>query len=129
GASDASADLEAIAGSVRAILEDVRTRGDLAVLEYTRRFDDRPNAAPGELEISPEQIDRAIASLDPGVHAALERAAHRIRSFHALQVSQIKSTVLDDGTGIRAELIVRPLERAGVYVPGGTAAYPSTVLM
>jgi histidinol dehydrogenase len=123
------ADGDQVAQSVRAILEDVRLRGDAAVLEYTRKFDDRAGIETADLEIRPEQIDRAIAALDPAVHAALERAAQRIRAFHALQVTQIQSTVLDDGSGIRAELLVRPLERAGVYVPGGTAAYPSTVLM
>jgi histidinol dehydrogenase len=129
GGSDGGGDTERISESVRAILEDVRTRGDEAVLEYTRRFDDRPNASLAELEIGREATDRAIAALDPAVHAALERAAQRIRAFHALQMTQVQSAVLDDNSGIRAELLVRPLERAGVYVPGGTAAYPSTVLM
>jgi histidinol dehydrogenase len=140
GGKEDAEDPERISSSVRAILDEVRTRGDAAVLEYTRRFDGPPgprgdadgsggSATARDLEIGPGEIDRAIAALDPGVHAALERAANRIRAFHSLQMSQVASAVLDDASGIRAELLVRPLERAGVYVPGGTAAYPSTVLM
>jgi histidinol dehydrogenase len=114
---------------VRSILDDVKARGDRAVVESTRRLDDRPNMTEQDIELRQADIDRAIASLDPSVHAALERAAARIRAFHALQTTQLQNAILEDGTGVRAELVVRPLDKAGVYVPGGTAAYPSTVLM
>lgn len=128
-ARSADGDDKDVSGDVRAILADVRARGDAALLDHTRRLDGRPDATLADLEVGAEAIDRAAAALDPEVHAALARAAERIRAFHAVQAAQIQDAVLDDGAGVRASLVVRPLARAGVYVPGGTAAYPSTVLM
>ena len=108
--------------SVAAILEDVRRRGDEAVAEYTRRFDHRE---------PPYEVSRArwavlAGQVAPSVRAALELAAARIRAFHERQVEPDLDVTLD---GVRLELRVTPLARAGLYVPGGTARYPSSVLM
>lgn len=109
----------AITATVSEILRAVGERGDAALCEYTARFDDRPGVCPEDLRVD---LDRAPPAPD-----SLKRAADRVRAFHAAQ--KVEDAILDDGTGVRCELRVRPLARAGVYVPGGTAAYPSTVLM
>jgi len=108
--------------AVAEILEAVRTRGDEAVAEYTRRFDKRE---------PPYEVDRArwdalAAQVAAPVRAALELAAKRIRAFHERQIEPDLDLELD---GVRLELRVTPLARAGLYVPGGTALYPSSVLM
>lgn len=108
-----------IEATVAAILQNVAARGDDALVEYTARFDDRPGLTARELELE--------VATAPEPNPALDRAAARIRAFHAQQ--RVEDAHLDDGTGIRCELRARPLDRVGVYVPGGTAAYPSTVLM
>lgn len=112
--------------TVSNILEDVRTRGDEAVLEYTRRFDGR-DARAGELELNPNQLEEALKSIPEELRAALEDAAVRIRAYHEHQVQESWSYA--DADGIRLGQQVSPLDRVGVYVPGGKAAYPSTVLM
>ena len=110
--------------SVEAILSDVRTRGDEAVTEYTRRFDGtEPLLAP----IEREQLRRLVESCDPDVYAALERAAENIRDFHRRQVQQSWLTTQENGVVMGQR--IRGLARVGIYVPGGTAAYPSSVLM
>lgn len=110
--------------SVEAILSDVRTRGDEAVTEYTRRFDGtEPLLAP----IEREQLRRLAESCDPDVYAALERAAENIRDFHRRQVQQSWLTTQENGVVMGQR--IRGLARVGIYVPGGTAAYPSSVLM
>ncbi len=108
--------------AVAEILAAVRTRGDEAVAEYTRRFDKRE---------PPYEVDRArwdalAAKVASPVRAALELAAKRIRAFHERQIEPDLDLELD---GVRLELRVTPLARAGLYVPGGTALYPSSVLM
>jgi histidinol dehydrogenase len=108
--------------AVAAILHDVRTRGDDAVAEYTRRFDNREPP----YEVSRARWDELAAKVDARVHEALELAAHRIRAFHERQVEHDVDVTLG---GVRLELRVTPLRRAGLYVPGGTARYPSSVLM
>ena len=110
--------------SVSAILEAVRRDGDRAVREYTRKFD---GAAPERPEISGEEMRRLAKSCDSAFLSALERAAENIREFHACQKQQSWFRTRPDGvmTGQR----VRALDRVGIYVPGGTAAYPSSVLM
>jgi histidinol dehydrogenase len=114
---------------VAEILEAVRTRGDAALLELTAKLDDRPGVTAGELAVPPAQLQAALQNLPSEVKGALSRAAGRIRAFHGLQRAQIDDTILDDGRGLRAELRVQALTSVGIYVPGGTAAYPSTVLM
>ncbi|WP_428261208.1 histidinol dehydrogenase [Haliangium sp.] len=111
--------------AVADILAEVRTRGDDAVRAYTERFDGRAPTA-GTYEIDPARWRRALDQLDPTVRAALEQAAARIRSFHERQVEPSYEMDLD---GVHLGLRVDPMERVGVYVPGGTARYPSSVLM
>lgn len=107
---------------VAAILDDVRQRGDEAVLDYTERFDGfRP-----ELKLDPVRIAEARAEVDPDVLKSLEAAAENIRRYHEAQ--KLESFELTgDGTVIGQR--VMPLDRVGLYVPGGTARYPSSVLM
>jgi histidinol dehydrogenase len=108
--------------TVAAILRDVRTRGDDAVAEYTRRFDQREPP----YEVSRSKWDELAAKVSPRVKEALELAASRIRAFHERQSEPDVDVTLD---GVRLELRVTPLARVGLYVPGGTARYPSSVLM
>lgn len=110
---------------VAAILADVRTRRDAAVADYTRRFDHR-EPVEGSYELSPARWDALAAGVAPEVRAALELAVERIRAFHACQKDPEVDVTLD---GVRLELRVTPLARVGLYVPGGTARYPSSVLM
>ncbi len=109
---------------VAAILRDVRDRGDEAVREYSVRFD---GWVPESLEISMETIEKITVDCDPEFIAAMERAANNIRDFHARQKQQ--SRIDTSTTGVIMGQRVRGLKRVGVYVPGGTAAYPSSVLM
>lgn len=114
-------DVEAI---VADILADVRQNGDQAVLKYCARFD---KAELETLEVSPREIEEALADLEPGFLEILREAAANIRAFHSRQVRN--SFVIADRPGIVLGQKVTPIEKVGVYVPGGTAAYPSTVLM
>jgi len=118
---------EAVDRAVEAILADVRARGDAAVLEYTRRFDRVAAAGVTELEIPRAERERALAALEPGVRDALAAAAARIRGYHERQRAESWSYVESDGTVLGQR--VTPLDRVGLYVPGGKAAYPSSVLM
>jgi histidinol dehydrogenase len=116
----------AVEAAVRAILDDVRARGDAAVLEHTERLDGvRLDAAT--LRVSDAECTAALASLDPGVRQALALAADRITAFHARQQRQ-ESWFTEEAGAVLGQL-VRPLRRVGLYVPGGSAAYPSSVLM
>jgi histidinol dehydrogenase len=108
--------------AVAAILHAVRTRGDEAVAEYTRQLDQREPP----YEVSRARWDELAARVDARVRHALELAAARIRAFHERQVEADVDVTLD---GVRLELRVTPLRRVGLYVPGGTARYPSSVLM
>ena len=109
---------------VTEILDAVRIRGDAAVQEYTARFD---GAAGPVRRIGREQLAELAAGCNAAVYAALERAAENIRDFHRRQVQQSWLTTKEDGTILGQR--VRGLARVGIYVPGGTAAYPSSVLM
>lgn len=108
--------------AVAAILRDVRLRGDEAVAEYTRQFDRREPP----YEVSRARWDELAATVEPRVRHALELAARRIRAFHEHQIEADVDVHMD---GVRLELRVTPLRRVGLYVPGGTARYPSSVLM
>ena len=114
---------------VQEIVEAVRAKGDAALLAYTAQLDDRPGVTAKELVVPAAQLQASFQNLGADVKGALSRAAGRIRAFHGLQRAQIDDTILDDGRGLRAELRVQALSSVGLYVPGGTAAYPSTVLM
>lgn len=110
--------------TVRAVLAEVRARGDEALREYTERFD---RVRLERFLVTEEEFAEASAQVSPEVKAALEEAAENIRDFHSRQVRQSWFTTKESGTLLGQ--IVRPLRRAGLYVPGGTAAYPSSVLM
>ena len=118
---------EAVDRAVAAIVDDVRARGDAAVLDYTRRFDRVDAASVADLEIPKPERERALRALDPGVRDALGAAAARIRGYHERQRAESWSYVEADGTVLGQR--VTPLDRVGLYVPGGKAAYPSSVLM
>ncbi|MGM9603866.1 MAG: histidinol dehydrogenase [Faecousia sp.] len=109
---------------VTGIIQDVRRRGDAALLEYTRRFD---KAALSSLQVTEEEFREALSSFDPKLKEVLQRAATNISKFHTRQ--KRNSFILSDEDGIVMGQKVIPVDRAGLYVPGGTAAYPSTVLM
>jgi len=113
--------------AVAAIVADVRGRGDAAVLEYTRRFDRVAAASVADLEVPGTECALALAGLDPAVRDALGAAAARIRSYHERQRAESWSYAEADGTVLGQR--VTPLDRVGLYVPGGKAAYPSSVLM
>jgi histidinol dehydrogenase len=117
---------EGVDDKVRAILQDVRQRGDVAVADYTRTFDGRAPREGGSYELPHAEWQRRADSVPAGVIRALELAAERIRTFHAAQRS---GDIAVERAGIRLELRCRPLARVGIYVPGGTARYPSSVLM
>lgn len=118
---------DAVFGTVMEILNAVRSRGDAAVLEYTSRFDRLDCEAATELEMPKERLQQALDDLDPGQREALEIAAERVRSYAERQKMESWSYTEDDGTVLGQQ--VMPLDRAGLYVPGGKAAYPSSVLM
>ncbi|MBO4212481.1 MAG: histidinol dehydrogenase [Clostridia bacterium] len=114
-------DVESI---VSEIIENVKTNGDKALFEYCKKFD---KADLTSLVVSQEEIDEAVASVEPKFLEILKKAAANIRKFHEKQ--KRNSFIINDENGIVIGQKVIPVERAGLYVPGGTAAYPSTVLM
>ncbi len=113
--------------AVAAILADVKQRGDAALLDYTKRFDGVTAGSAAELEIGRVELQRALDGLPVTQRAALETAAARVRAYHERQLAQSWSYIEEDGTRLGQQ--VTPLERVGIYVPGGKAAYPSSVLM
>lgn len=120
----------AIETRVAEILADVRARGDAAVLEYTARFDGVSAEQLGALELTREELKAAFEAITPAQRQALEAAAARVRSYHEKQKAacgQSWSYRDEDGTLLGQK--VTPLDRVGIYVPGGKAAYPSSVLM
>ncbi|RJS92276.1 histidinol dehydrogenase [Salinisphaera sp. Q1T1-3] len=119
--------LAEIDARVAEIIADVRDRGDAAVVEHTRRLDRRPDATMAALEIDRSAMTAARDALDPADREALEAAAARIAEFARSQCLTDHSYT--DAHGNRLGQVVRPIERAGVYAPGGKAAYPSSVLM
>jgi histidinol dehydrogenase len=129
-AFDAGTD-ETIDRTVAAILADVKANGDAAVLAYTEKFDRVKAPDLASLEISPALLQAALASLPTAQRTALQSAAERIRSFHARQKTECGADgfVYTEADGTVLGQKVTPLDRVGIYVPGGKAAYPSSVLM
>ena len=118
---------ESVEATVRSIVAAIRERGDEALLEYTRQFDRVDASSMANLEIGREELDRALRAIPAGQAQALRDAAERIRRFHERQLSE--SWEYADSDGTRLGQRVTPLDRVGLYVPGGKAAYPSSVLM
>jgi histidinol dehydrogenase len=112
---------------VATIIADVSRRGDVAVLEYTARYDQLRVAAVAELEISRDRQAAALGNIDPVHRQALEYAANRVRSYHEHQLQE--SWQYHDEAGNLLGQKITPLQRVGIYVPGGKASYPSSVLM
>lgn len=129
-AFEASED-DAIDRAAAQILADVKARGDAAVLEYTNRFDKLTATSVASLEIGQEELRAALASLTPARRTALQTAADRVRGYHERQKKETGGDGFTyteaDGTVLGQK--VTPLDRVGIYVPGGKAAYPSSVLM
>ncbi len=120
---EASADVEAV---VRAVIDDVRLRGDAAVIEATRKFD-RFAVSAGGLRFTPDEIDAAVKACDAATLDALAFARDRIEAFHRRQMP--KDERFTDAQGVELGWRWSAIEAVGLYVPGGTAAYPSSVLM
>ena len=119
-----SEDQRDISGVVANIIADVRQNGDAALRRYSKEFD---QAELDALEVPREQLDQALADLDPALRAVLEEAAENIRAFHRRQVQQ--GFLISEKPGVVLGQKVTPIEKVGVYIPGGTAPLPSTVLM
>jgi histidinol dehydrogenase len=117
----------AVQAAVAAIVDAVRRRGDEALLEYSRRFDGVRAASIAALEVPLERAQQALDALPPAPARALRHALERIRAFHERQLQKSWDYAESDGTRLGQR--VTPLARVGLYVPGGKAAYPSTVLM
>lgn len=113
-----------VAEPVRAIVQDVAQNGDAALRAYEKKFD---RADLADLEVSPEEWDAAMAAVEPEFLQILQEAAANIRRYHEKQVRA--SYVVNEQPGVLLGQRILPIEKVGVYVPGGTAAYPSTVLM
>ena len=113
-----------VEATVSEIIANVRAKGDAALYEYCEKFD---RAKLSTLAVTPEEIDEAVAAVEPRFLEILEKAAKNIRAFHEKQVRN--SFIINNENGIVIGQKVIPVDRAGLYVPGGTAAYPSTVLM
>ena len=126
-----SADTDtAIEARVADIIADVRARGDAAVLELTARFDGVQAASMTALEIAPDELRAAMDAITPAQRGALIAAAERVRDFHQRQLdASSRSWQYRDADGTLLGQKVTPLDRVGIYVPGGKAAYPSSVLM
>ncbi len=112
------------AESVRAIIADVAREGDAALRRYAQRFD---GAALTALEVTAQEIEQAMAEIEPRLLQAMERAAENIRAFHSAQRREGFCIRRPDGTYMGQK--VTPIEKVGLYIPGGTASYPSTVFM
>jgi len=113
-----------VASAVAEIIAEVIARGDAALREYTERFD---GCAPDSFELAPSALDDALGEVSPEFLGAMERAAKNIEEFHRRQAEQ--GYMITRGEGVVLGQKVTPLERVGLYIPGGTAPYPSTVLM
>jgi len=120
----------AIVTAVAAILDDVKARGDAAVLDYTARFDRVQAPSVAALELTRAQLDAALEAIGPENRHALEAAAQRVRHYHVVQKEQACTEFhYREADGTLLGQRIGPIDRAGLYVPGGKAAYPSSVLM
>lgn len=124
--SDSSGAIHEKVEQTREIVEAVQKRGDEAVAEFTARFDG-VELEPSAFELTPDQIDATVRTVDPELVAILQRAHDNIRRFHERSLRQSWEETYDDGTVLGQR--ITPLASAGVYVPGGKAFYPSSVLM
>ncbi|WP_460233928.1 histidinol dehydrogenase [Aurantivibrio plasticivorans] len=113
--------------TVKNIIADVKTRGDQAVVEYTNRFDRMSATSVADLVIGSAELQAALSRIPADMRSALEQAAARIETYHQHQVASTWQYAEDDGTILGQK--VTPMDRVGLYVPGGKAAYPSSVLM
>ena len=116
-----------VADAVAGIIAEVRARGDAALLELTSKYDRLPASSMAELAVGRDEIDAALGGLTPALRDSLETAAARIRRFHERQFPQGFDYEDEDGVGLGMRY--SPVDAAGLYVPGGKAAYPSSVLM
>lgn len=123
---DTSASIHEKVEQTRAIVDAVRTQGDLAIADFTARFD-KVSLTPDQFELTPDEIDAAVRTVAPELVAILQRAHDNIRRFHEKNLRQSWEETYDDGTVLGQR--ITPLSSAGVYVPGGKAFYPSSVLM
>ncbi len=119
-------DLKPVIETVQNVIDDIRENGDAALLKYTEKFDG-VKLTPDQLRVSEEEIETAIKSIDPELLTIMKEAASNIRRFHEEQKEH--GFMMDVGNGAKIGVRVRPISIAGVYVPGGTAPLPSTVLM
>jgi len=117
---------EALVAEVTAIIKDVRTRGDAALIDYTARFDG-VQMQPFELRVPEEALHRSASQVDSFVLESLREAIQNVRAFHEHQREE--SWEINPAEGVRLGQRINPIARAGLYVPGGTAAYPSSVVM
>ncbi len=120
----ASADVAAVVATVEPIIQDVRQRGEVAIREATARFD---GVELGTVRVAPDELETALATLDPDVRAALEVAIERVRAVHADQRRTDVTTQVVPGGSVTQRWV--PVRRVGLYVPGGLAMYPSSVVM
>lgn len=118
---------EAVEVSVKQILEDVRNRGDAALVEYTNRFDDRHVSSVEDLVVARHELAAALERIPSAQRDALEQAAYRVREYHQHQRQESWRYTAEDGTVLGQK--ITPMDRVGMYVPGGKASYPSSVLM
>jgi histidinol dehydrogenase len=117
---------EGVEQTVRDIIAAVRRDGDAAVFAYTKQFD-RLDLTAATVQVTPDETEQAMLNVEPEALAALRLAADRIAAFHRRQLE--KTWMTDDEPDIHLGQMVRPLDRVGIYVPGGKASYPSSVLM
>lgn len=118
---------EAVEVSVKQILDDVRNRGDAALVEYTNRFDDRRVSSIEDLVVARHQLAAALERIPSAQRDALEQAAYRVREYHQHQRQESWRYTAEDGTVLGQK--ITPMDKVGMYVPGGKASYPSSVLM
>lgn len=123
---DSASDAQVV-NTVNGIIADIRQRGDAAVVEYTNKFDRLNASSMAELEIPASRLQQSLQNISAEQRAALEKAAERVRAYAEHQKMDSWSYTEDDGTFLGQQ--VTPMDRAGLYVPGGKAAYPSSVIM
>ncbi len=119
-------DLAPIISVVNDVIEDIRANGDEAVLKYTKKFD-KAELTPAQMRVTQVEIEEAVKEVDPELLKIIKKAADNIRAFHEKQKED--GFMMDTGKGAKIGVRVRPISVAGIYVPGGTAPLPSTVLM